>query len=311
MGRLGLIACIAYLIGAGVLAAFQRTLIYIPTRQQVIEPAEAEFPTGQVHTIEMPAGDGLQLRGWHLLPDGTSARNLEECDLALQDGRPVVLYFSGNAGNRTYRGAQFAVLTRLGCHVLVFDYRGYGDNPGSPSENEFAADAQAAWRYATDQRRIAPERIILFGESLGGGVATRLAAEVCRGGRAPRGLALRATFTSLVDAAAYHYPWLPVRWAMLDRFPSIDRIPEVTCPVLHIHGTADRIVPIQMGRKLFEAAPPQSLDGVPKRFVELPDVGHNDIMYVAEAEVQEAIAEWLGQLAHDGDAEASAAARND
>jgi len=206
------------------------------------------------------------------------------------------LYFSGNAGNRAWRIPEFEVFTQLGCDVFVFDYRGYGENPGSPSEEHLAADATAAWRYATQTRRIEPHRLILFGESLGGGVAVRLAAEQCAAGTPPGGLVLRATFSSLPDAAAYHYPWLPVRWLLVDRYPSAARMPQVTCPILHIHGLRDTIIPIQLGKKLFAAAPPQSASGIPKRFVELPAADHNDILAVAVPEFRDAVAEFLKRL---------------
>jgi pimeloyl-ACP methyl ester carboxylesterase len=108
---------------------------------------------------------------------------------------------------------------------------------------------------------------------------------------------LRATFSSLTDAAAYHYPWLPVRWLLVDRYPSVEWMPQVTCPILHLHGRRDSIIPIELGRKLFDAAPPQSGGGIPKRFVELPSADHNDILAVAEPEFQAAVAEFLKQLA--------------
>ncbi len=184
------------------LAFLQRTLIYLPSRQSRIEPQDAGLPPGRVHTITLNSDDGLELRGWHLLPAGQTATDLRQCDEQLALGRPVVLYFSGNAGNRAWRIEEFELFTQLGCDVFVFDYRGYGDNPGSPSEDRLAADATAAWRYATQTRRIEPRRLILCGESLGGGVAVRLAAEQCVAGTPPGGLVLRATFSSLPDVAA-------------------------------------------------------------------------------------------------------------
>jgi hypothetical protein len=295
--RLILFALSTYLAIVVMLAFLQRTLIYLPSRQSQIEPQDAGLPPGRVHTITLNSDGGLELRGWHLLPAGQSATDLRQCDEQLALGRPVVLYFSGNAGNRVWRIEEFELFTQLGCHVFVFDYRGYGDNAGSPSEDRLAADATAAWRYATQTRRIESRRLILCGESLGGGVAVRLAAEQCAAGTPPGGLVLRATFSSLPDVAAYHYPWLPVRWLLVDRYPSVDRMPQVTCPILHIHGRRDSIIPIELGRKLFDTAPPQSAAGIPKRFVELPSADHNDILAVAEAEFQAAVGEFLKQLA--------------
>jgi fermentation-respiration switch protein FrsA (DUF1100 family) len=238
----------------------------------------------------------LDLHGWHILPTGEIAADQDECDWQLSLGSPLVLYFSGNAGNRRYRTLECDIFTRLGCHVFLFDYRGYGDNAGSPSEERLAADAQAVWRYATAQRGVPPERIIVCGESLGGGVAVRLAADLCQAGTSPGALLLRSTFSSLADVASYHYPWLPVRWLLRDRYPAAEQISNVTCPILHIHGLRDTIVPIQFGKKLFAAAPERAANGLPKRFVELPGADHNDILLVTEGEFRQAVGEFLDQL---------------
>jgi len=294
--RLLLLAVSTYLAIVAMLALLQRTLIYLPARQARIEPQDAGLSPGRVHTITLKSDDGLELRGWHLLPPGQSAMERKQGDAQLALGRPVVMYFSGNAGNRAWRIEEFEVFAQLDCDVFVFDYRGYGDNPGSPSEQRLAADATAAWRYATQTRRIEPRRLILCGESLGGGVAVRLAAEQCAAGTPPGGLVLRATFSSLTDVAAYHYPWLPVRWLLVDPYPSVEWIPQVTCPILHLHGRRDSIIPIELGRKLFDAAPPRSADGQCKLFVELPSADHNDILAVAEPEFQAAVAEFLNRL---------------
>ena len=274
----------------------QRSFIYFPTREARIEPKDAGLPRGQVHTVTVRADDQLELRGWHVLADGRSAANRDECDCELAAGRRLVLYFSGNGANRRYRVPEFGVLTSLGLDVFIFDYRGYGDNSGSPSEEMLAADAQAIWNYATQDRNVQPDRIILYGESLGGAVAVRLAAESCEADTAPAGLILRSTFSSLVDAGSHHFPWLPVRLALVDRFPSIDCIPQVTCPILQIHGARDSIMPITLGRQLFEAAPERSSSGIAKKFVELPRAGHNDVTLVAEAELRASVREFLSRL---------------
>lgn len=293
--RLLLFGLSIYLAIVVMLALLQRTLIYLPSQASRIEPRDAGLSLGRVHTITLRTEDDLELRGWHLLPNGQSAADRAECDAQLSLGRPVVLYFSGNAGHRAWRIEEFELFTRLGCDVFVFDYRGYGDNPGKPSESQLAADAAAVWRYATQKRQIEPGRLILLGESLGGGVAVRLAAEQSAAGAAPGGLVLRATFSSLPDVAACHYPWLPVRWLMVERYPSVERIRQVSCPILQLHGRHDRIIPIALGRRLFDAAPPQSAGGIAKRFVELPMADHNDILAVAEAEFRAAVSDFLQQ----------------
>ncbi len=278
---------VPYGVITGMLAYFQRSLIYLPTRGTV-ELADAGFTRDQLRPVSRETSDGLTLHGWLVPADGTAAS-----DEIADDGRPLMLYFPGNGGHRGYRAREIRQFTALGCHVLYFDYRGYAENAGRPTEADLAEDARGTWRFATEELGVPPGRIVIWGESLGGGVATRLSSELCSDGTLPRGLILRGTFTSLVDAAAHHYPWLPVRWLLVDRFPSIERIGQVTCPLLIIHGRLDTIVPYEQGRALFEAAPAQSRSGVPRMFVELPHAGHNDIMHVAADEVRDAVRSFL------------------
>jgi fermentation-respiration switch protein FrsA (DUF1100 family) len=294
--RIILSILLSYVVIVLMFHLLQRSLIYLPTREARIEPQEALLPRGQVHTVTVRANDQLELRGWHVLADGRSAENRDDCDRELAAGRRLVLYYSGNGANRRYRVGEFSVLTSLGVDVFIFDYRGYGDNSGSPSEEMLAADARATWNYVTQERNVRPDRVILYGESLGGAVAVRLAAELSEADNAPAGLILRSTFSSLVDAGVHHYPWLPVRLALVDRFPAIDRIPQVTCPILQIHGARDRIMPITLGRQLFEAAPERSSSGIAKEFVELSTAGHNDVTVVAPAELRSAIQGFLTKL---------------
>ncbi len=289
--RVGTFVAVPYLAVAAMLATLQRTLTYLPDREPV--PASAAgLPPQQVRDVTLTTGDGLTLDGWLVLARGAV---FAENDLAasLQDGRPLVLYFPGNGGHRGYRLREIRQLSGLGCHILYFDYRGYAGNPGRPAEEPITADAREVWRYATGELHVSPERIVLWGESLGGGVAVRLALDLCESGDVPAGLILRSTFTSLADAAAWHYPWLPVRWLLIDRYSSIERIPRITCPLLILHGRQDRIVPFEHSQRLFAAAPAASANGVPSRFVELPNAGHNDIMYVAADEVAEAVQQFL------------------
>ena len=229
-------------------------------------------------------------------PPGRGQGEGEEAkDVAAVEGRGLVLFFPGNAGDRRNRNLDCSDLADMGLDVFLFDYRGYGDNPGSPSEEKLAADARSVWRFATETCRVPPEQILLYGESLGGAVATRLAAERSEAGTPPAALVLCATFPSLVDVGAWHYPWLPVRLVLLDRYPSQARIASVTCPVLQVHGTDDDIVPLELARKLFAATPERSADGIANRFVEVPDVGHNDI---GVSNFRAAIGEMLGRIAN-------------
>ncbi len=288
-----------YLVMVVMLTLMQRSLTYFPTRPSRIDPADARLPAGQVHDIQFRTSDGLTLRGWHVLPADQTAEGPEEAAELLESGGPVVLYFPGNGGDRTYRGEELHSLTRVGCHVFLFDYRGYGDNPGRPSETALVDDAMAAWQYATGERNLATERIILYGESLGSAVAVQLAARVSQSGTPPGGLVLRSPFSSLADVASYHYPWLPVRWLLLDRYESTAHIRGVTCPILIIHGRRDSIIPLRFAERLYQAAPAKSAAGISKRFVELPQADHNDVMFVHPREVQTALETFLSALPDD------------
>ncbi|HEV3300190.1 MAG TPA: alpha/beta hydrolase [Planctomycetaceae bacterium] len=281
-----------YLIILVMLAFFQRYLIYQPTRADVINPELSGLEPGRVEAVSVPTADGLQLNGWlvRALPLSRDANHNGSTS------HPVVLYFPGNAGHRGYRAIELDQLSRLGADAYLVDYRGYGDNPGKPTEENLAADAQTVWKFVTTTRQVKPSQVVLLGESLGGGVATRLASELSVAGTPPGGLILRSTFSSLVDAASYHYPWLPVGMFLLDRFPSAERIAKVTCPVLVLHGNVDTIVPFESGKRLFDAAPAVSAGSVAKQFVVLPGAGHNDIQYAAREPYRAAVKQFLDRM---------------
>jgi fermentation-respiration switch protein FrsA (DUF1100 family) len=202
------------------------------------------WPGGRDVVLETE--DGIRLGAWYL-----------------PGGRSAVLVCNGNAGDRSMRAALAAGLSRMGHSVLLFDYRGYGGNPGRPSEDGLTADAHAAHAWLAAQPGV--ERMAYFGESLGAAVAVGLAVQ-----RPPAALVLRSPFTSLPDVGAVHYSWLPVRRLLLDRYPSIERIASVGAPLLVIAGDRDDIVPVSLSRRLYDAA------AEPKRFILVPGAGHND-----------------------------------
>jgi hypothetical protein len=272
-------------------------MTYFPERTGDLSPATWRLPADRVHAITIKTDDGLTLNGWHLLADGRSAVDRAECDRELATGRPLAIFFSGNGGHRAYRVPEAGQLTHAGADVFLFDYRGYGDNPGEPTEETLAADVRAVWRYAVEERRVEPRRIILYGESLGGAVATRLAAEVCDAGTPPAGLILRSTFSTLADAARYHFPVLPVKFLLAERYASVQRIPRVTCPILMLHGQQDTIIPYLLGRKLFAAAPEASSNGSPKQFIDLPHADHNDVLETEGELMQDAISAFVTRVA--------------
>ncbi len=279
------------------LAAFQRSLIYQPFAAKSLPAIHAGFGTGRVLDVLVRTEDRLDLCGWLILAKGEVASSDEQFATELAKGRPVVLYFGGNAANRSYRMLEVQVLTEAGADVLICDYRGYGDSAGEPTEEGLACDARAIWRFATETKKIESRRIVLYGESLGGGVAIRLASELSLKKSPPAGVIMRSTFSSLTETASSHFPFIPVRWLLVDRFPSDQRIRDVTCPLLQFHGSLDTIVPCRLGQKLFAAAPDQSASGAAKQFVELPNADHNDVMETSRREVSKAISEFLLPIA--------------
>lgn len=244
----------------------QRSLIYFP-HGEVPSPAAAGLPQAEV--VRFETEDGLDLHAWFV-----PAREPSE-------GR-TILVFNGNAGNRAYRARLAALFAEYGWSTLLVDYRGYGGNPGLPSERGLERDARAALKYALSRPEVDARRIVYFGESLGAAVAVRLAVDY-----PPAALILRSPFSSLTDIGAHHYPLLPVRLVLKDRYPSVDRIRQVQSPVLVIAGDADAIVPIQYSEKLFAAA------NEPKRFVVIDDADHNDETLLTGPGVLKAIREFL------------------
>jgi fermentation-respiration switch protein FrsA (DUF1100 family) len=243
---------IVTLVASGVLALVwsqQRRLIYFPSPGPV-PPAAAVLPGAR--DVVLDTDDGIRLGAWFLPAAGA-------------DPGPAVLICNGNAGDRSLRAPLAAALSRAGLSVLLFDYRGYGGNPGRPSEDGLAADARAALAWLAAQPEVDPDRIAYFGESLGAAVALGLAVE-----QPPAALVLRSPFTSLADVGRVHYPWLPVGLLLIDRYPSIDRIRSLTAPLLVIAGDRDDIVPPSLSERLFVAAPE------PKWFLQMRGAGHND-----------------------------------
>jgi fermentation-respiration switch protein FrsA (DUF1100 family) len=175
-------------------------------------------------------------------------------------------------------------LNGLGLNCFIFDYRGYGASQGRPSENGTYLDARAAFRWLIKKKGIAPERIVVFGWSLGGSIGAYLAGKV-----KVAGLVIDSTFTSYTDIGRKFYPYMPVRWFARFKYPTIDYVRKVKCPVLVIHSRNDEVVPFEFGLKLYEAA------GEPKEFIELFG-GHNDALLVAGDEYKKGWIKWLKLL---------------
>ena len=241
----------AYALFVAAMYMLQRSVMYFPART-LPTPAQAGVPDMDVVTLS--TDDGLELKAWFRPPEGSG-----------ETTRPTVVYFHGNGGGIAIRGARARPYLDRGFGMLLVEYRGYSENPGSPNEEGLYADGRAALAFVQSEG-LSLDRIVLLGESLGSGVAVQLATEFDIGA-----LVLEAPFTSTVDVAAGAYWFLPVRWLLKDRFDSISKIGRVRAPVLMVHGERDRIVPTRLGRRLFAAA------NDPKEAVYLPQAGHNDL----------------------------------
>jgi fermentation-respiration switch protein FrsA (DUF1100 family) len=237
----------AYVLITAYMYVTQRSHQYFPGRQGLT--ASAAGLQG-VEDLKLASGDGGTLQAWYS---------------AAKPGKATILYFHGNGGEIADRPERFAAYQAEGFGVFFLSYRGYGASTGSPSEAGLVDDARAAhnWLMA---KGIAPDEIMLVGESLGSGVAVQLAAE-----RKIKALALEAPFASAVNIAAAAYWWLPVRFLMKDRYESFSFIDKVKAPLLVIHGDLDDIVPLSEGKALFARA------HEPKEMVVVTGGGHGSI----------------------------------
>lgn len=240
-----IIAAVGYLAVGAIMYFAQRALMYFPESLRTA-PAAAGLPQAEEVTLD----SGVEkIIVWHLPPRGN---------------KPVVLYFHGNGGALRLRADRFRKLAADGIGVIGLSYRGYGGSTGQPTEDGLIEDARAAYGFAA--ARYPAERIALWGESLGTGVAVALAAEKPVGR-----LILESPYTSTLDVAAAQYWFLPVRLLMKDQFRSDLRVARVTAPVLIMHGDADGIIPITFGQRLFAMIPGK------KRMVRFPGGSHNDL----------------------------------
>jgi len=238
---------VAYAALLGGLFFFQRQLLYFPDKTR---PGLAGLEQLGVREVVLSTEDGLSLLSWYL-PG--------------HPGRPVILYFHGNGGHLGHRVERMLRFAREGYGVLMPEYRGYGSNPGTPTETGFNADARAALGFL-GREGVAPNRLVLYGESLGSGVAVELATR-----RQVAGVILEAPFTSVAEVAQCHFPYVPAARLVIDRFDSRSRIGRVRAPILVLHGESDRVVPVRFGRALFDAAPE------PKEGWFVPQAGHEDL----------------------------------
>ena len=254
--RICLLLLTIYLTVCVVLMAFENALVYpapryAPSSHSESEPANWKAANFEAADVHFNSADGTALHGWiweHPAPEGH------------------LIYCHGNGDCVGYLGDYLSEISqRHRLTIFAFDYRGYGRSAGSPNEVGVLADGAAALDWFTQHEKIEPAEVILMGRSLGGAVCVDLAAK-----SGARGLILQNTFTSLPDAAAKLYWFLPVRILMRNQYRSLEKIGRYNGPLLQSHGNRDRLVPYELGQQLFAAAPG------PKEFFTVEGGDHND-----------------------------------
>jgi fermentation-respiration switch protein FrsA (DUF1100 family) len=242
------ILAVGYVVVCLVMWLFENKLVFYPTPASVYwEPA----PTAEIQDVQFTSAEGASIHAWWLPAEADA---------------PVLLLCPGNAGNLSGRGSTLArIRERLNVSVLIFDYPGYGKSPGKPNERRCYDAAEGALTWLKAEKQVGSDRVILYGESLGGGVATEMAIR-----HSCRALVLVKTFTLLPAAAKRHYPWLPVYWLMSNRFDNLSKVGRIEAPVFVASATADQVVPFEHGELLFQAA------NGPKQFFRDEGSDHND-----------------------------------
>ncbi len=245
--KLLLFLAVAYLTVALAMLFGQRKLVYVPDQTGRIDPAAVGL--AGVRELTIDSGENARAIAWYS---------------KAAPGQPTLLYFHGNAGSLSSRSERIRKYRDKGRGILMMSYRGYSGGTGSPSEDANVADAKRAYDLLTGDGVRAAD-IIIYGESLGSGVAVQVAVA-----KPAAGLILDAPYTSLADLAAGHYPWLPVRGMLFDRYESARHIKSVHAPLLIVHGERDTTIPVAMGKALYDAA------NAPKQIEIIAGAGHAD-----------------------------------
>ena len=240
-------ALLAYVGELALLYFAQRSILFPIPETRRTSPAAAGFTEADEHILS--TSDGETLVAWHVPP---------------REAKPIIIFFHGNGDILAWRVPWFRQMTAGGAGLIAVSFRGYAGSSGSPTESGLLKDAEAAYAFA--MQHYAPERIVVWGFSLGTGPAVALAAN-----RRIGKLILEAPYSSIADVAAAAFPFVPVRWFIRDRFHSDQRIVNVTAPVLVMHGGRDRTIPIRFGERLYELA------RQPKQMVRFPEGGHDDL----------------------------------
>ncbi len=254
---------IAYL-GLGLVLYFmQPKFLYGPVREVAYTPDELGL---DFDSVVFKTSDGLRLTGWYI---------------PAEKSEPTVLFCHGNGGNMAHRLDSINIFYNLGLNCFIFDYRGYGNSKGKPSEEGTYLDVRAAYEWLTKEKKISPDDIIVFGRSLGGSIAAQLASKVKVGA-----LIIESAFTSYVDIGRRFYPYMPVRWFARFSYKTIDYVKDVHCPVMIIHSRGDETIPFEFGLELYRIA------NEPKEFVEIFG-SHNDGFLVSSEIYKSAWTKWL------------------
>ena len=245
---------------------FEWRSVYIPYRE--VENTPADFRV-RFEDVTLTTADGVKINGWYVPQSGAKL---------------TVLFCHGNGGNISHRIEKLLILRDLGVNVFMFDYRGYGRSEGRPSEQGTYNDARAAYDWLCREKSVAPDRLVVEGESLGCAVAVELARQ-----RPVGGLVLESAFASIPEMARAVYPWLPLHWLCRIRYDSISKIGSIKAPLLSLHSREDEIVPFRQAERLFAAAPG------PKKLVELQG-DHNGGFATSEKVYRAALGEFFKSL---------------
>lgn len=248
-------------------SVIERHFVYFPDRALVATPRDVGL---EFEDVQFEASDGVRLHGW-FVPG---------------DKEIVWLWVHGNGGNISHRVESLRLLhDQVGVGVLLFDYRGYGRSDGTPSEQGTYLDAEAALTLLSERYGYSPERVVVFGQSLGGAIAVDVAAR-----HRPAGLVVESAFTSIADMARLHYPFLPSRLLLGRRYNSLTKIRGVDAPILIVHGDRDDVIPFDMASELFDAA------GEPKHLLVIEGAGHNDVDLVGDKRYFSALRAFIERL---------------
>ena len=237
-----------YLLVVLITFFFQRSLLYLPTKEKI---DISYYSNTGLKEVELTTSDGLVLKSLFKKPSSKD--------------KSTILIFHGNAGHVGHRVDKFKHFLESGYGLLLLEYRGYGKNPGKPSEEGIYKDGQAALKFLSKQN-IFFQQIILYGESLGCGIAAKLSTE-----NSFDATILESPYTSIAEVAQSHYWYLPAKWLVLDRHDIIGIIKDIKSPLLIMHGEKDNVINIELAKKVFDAAPEI------KQALYVPNAGHNNL----------------------------------